>query len=53
MRVLSNLSRHPTMCESFISDPVFLETLVVVLDHTLRDLVFYAIGILINITLHD
>ena len=24
-----------------------------VLDHTLRDLVFYSVGIIINITLHD
>ncbi len=28
------------------------EALVVVLDHTLRDLVFYAVGILINVTSH-
>jgi hypothetical protein len=27
--------------------------LTIVLDNTLRDLVFYAIGIIINITLHD
>jgi len=27
--------------------------LTVVLDHTLRDLVFYSVGIIINITLHD
>jgi len=25
----------------------------VVLDHTLRDLVFYSVGIIINITLHE
>jgi hypothetical protein len=30
-----------------------VETLVLVLDHTLRDLVFYAIGIIINITMHE
>ena len=35
-----------------MTDKNFLETLVVVLDHTLRDLVFYAVGIIINITLH-
>jgi hypothetical protein len=27
--------------------------LVVVLDNTLRDLVFYSVGIIINITLHE
>ena len=36
-----------------MSDKTFLEALIVVLDHTLRDLVFYVIGILINITLHE
>jgi len=41
------------MCEEFVSDKTFLETVIVVLDHTLRDLVFYAIGIIINITLHE
>jgi hypothetical protein len=30
-----------------------LEALTVVLDHTLRDLVFYSVGIIINITLHE
>ena len=29
------------------------EALVVVLDHTLRDLVFYVVGILINVSLHS
>jgi hypothetical protein len=51
--VLSNLSRHPELCLEFVSDRTFLEALTVVLDHTLRDLVFYAIGIVINITLHE
>ena len=27
--------------------------LVVVLDHTLRDLVFYSVGIIINMSLHE
>ena len=27
--------------------------MTVVLDHTLRDLVFYSVGIIINITLHE
>jgi hypothetical protein len=53
VRVLSNLSRHATLCDEFVSDPTFLEALLVVLDHTLRDLVFYSVGIIINITLHD
>ena len=51
VRVLSNLSRHPSLCLEFVNDPTFLEALAVVLDHTLRDLVFYAIGIVINLTL--
>lgn len=53
VRVLSNLSRHQGLCEVYVSDKTFLEALCVVLDHTLRDLVFYAIGIVINITLHQ
>ena len=35
-----------------MSNKNFIEALTIVLDHTLRDLVFYAIGIVINITLH-
>lgn len=53
MRVLSNLSRHSKLCDEFVSDSTFLEALTVVLDHTLRDLVFYSVGIIINITLHE
>jgi len=53
VRVLSNLSRHRELCELFVSDKAFLEALTVTLDHTLRDLVFYSIGIVINITLHE
>lgn len=30
----------------------FLKTLNVVLDHNLRDLVFYSVGIIINVSLH-
>jgi hypothetical protein len=29
-----------------------MQTLSVVLEHTLRDLVFYSVGIIINISLH-
>jgi hypothetical protein len=46
------LSRHATLCAEFVSDKNFVEALTIVLDLTLRDLVFYAIGIIINITLH-
>lgn len=53
VRVLSNLSRHAALCNEFVSDGTFLEALAVVLDHTLRDLVFYSVGIIINITLHE
>lgn len=47
------MSRHAKLCDEFVSDSTFLEALTVVLDHTLRDLVFYSVGIIINITLHD
>jgi len=50
---LSNLSRHAKLCDQFVNDSTFLEALTVVLDHTLRDLVFYSVGIIINITLHE
>lgn len=53
VRVLSNLSRHAVLCDEFVGDSTFLEALSVVLDHTLRDLVFYSVGIIINITLHE
>lgn len=53
VRVLSNLSRHAVLCNEFVTDATFLEALTVVLDHTLRDLVFYSVGIIINITLHE
>lgn len=53
MRVLSNLSRHAALCEEFVRDKTFLEALTIILDHTLRDLVFYSVGIIINITLHS
>ena len=54
VRVLSNLSRHSQLCEEqFTSDKEFLQTLVIVLDHTLRDLVFYSVGIIINMSLHE
>lgn len=41
------------LCEEFVTDPTFLEALMVVLDLTLRDLVFYSVGIIINISLHE
>ena len=50
---MSNLSRHSQLCdEQFTQDKQFCETLVIVLDHTLRDLVFYSVGIIINMSLH-
>lgn len=52
VRVISNLSRHNVLCDEFCNDNTFVEALTVVLDHTLRDLVFYSVGIIINITLH-
>jgi len=53
VRVLSNLSRHSDLCLEFVNDKTFLEAICVVLEHTLRDLVFYTIGIVINITVHE
>ena len=50
--MLSNLSRHATLCDEFVDDKTFLEALTVVLDNTLRDLVYYSVGIIINVTLH-
>lgn len=52
VRVISNLSRHSYLCNQFLSDSAFLQTLDAVLDHTLRDLVFYSVGIIINMSLH-
>jgi hypothetical protein len=53
VRVLSNLSRHASFCENdFQNDKSFLEAIVIVLEYTLRDLVFYSVGILINMSLH-
>jgi hypothetical protein len=53
VRVLSNLSRHAALCEEFVGDKHFTETLLLILDHTLRELVFYTIGIIINMTMHE
>ena len=47
------MSRHAALCDEYVGDQTFLEALTVVLDHTLRDLVFYSVGIIINITLHE
>lgn len=52
VRVISNLSRHSSICDYFLSDTTFLRTICCVLDHNLRDLVFYSVGIVINISLH-
>ena len=53
MRTLSNLSRHPLVCtDQFAKAEDFLSMLNVILDHTIRDLVFYSIGIIINMSLH-
>jgi hypothetical protein len=41
------------MCETFVGEKTFVEGIVVVLDHTLRELVFYTIGIIINVTMHE
>ena len=54
VRVLSNLSRHRELSAAeFSKEDEFLGMLVVVLDHTVRDLVFYSVGIIINMSLHE
>lgn len=50
---MSNLSRHSDLCEAFVSEKDFLEALAIVLENTLRELVFYSVGIVINISLHE
>ena len=52
VRVISNLSRHGDLCNQFLADSEFLQTVGCVLEHTLRDLVFYSVGIIINMSLH-
>ena len=53
VRVLSNLSRHRELSAAEFSEgDEFLGMLIVVLDHTIRDLVFYSVGIIINMSLH-
>ena len=37
----------------FSNEEGFLGMLVIVLDHTIRDLVFYSVGIIINMSLHE
>ena len=38
--------------DQFAKDKEFLQMLNVILEHTIRDLVFYSIGIIINMSLH-
>ncbi len=48
------MSRHKSIAANeFSQEEQFLSMLVVVLDHTLRDLVFYSVGIIINMSLHQ
>ena len=54
VRVLSNLSRHHHISENEFSQvDGFINMLIVVLDHTIRDLVFYSVGIIINMSMHE
>lgn len=52
VRVISNLSRHSTLCDMFLDDATFIKTLACVLDHNLRDLVYFSMGIIVNISLY-
>ena len=48
------MSRHRQLsADEFTKEEEFLSMLVIVLDHTLRDLVFYSVGIIINMSLHE
>ena len=50
---MSNLSRHRELCELFLDDSDFVQNLHAILNTcSLRDLVYYAVGIVINITLN-
>lgn len=52
MRVLCNLSRNKECCALVADSDTLLKVLVEALDSKLRDLVFYNIGLLINIGLN-
>ncbi len=52
VRVISNLSRHSTLCDMFLDDATIIKTLACVLDHNLRDLVYFSMGIIVNISLY-
>ena len=48
------MSRHRQISAAeFSQEEEFLGMLVIVLDHTIRDLVFYSVGIIINMSLHE
>ena len=50
MRALSNLSRHKEIVLLVKEHKLLLEGIPLILDHTLRDLVFYDIGVVINLS---
>ena len=50
MRALSNLTRHKEIVEFVKDNKLLSEGIPLILDHTLRDLVFYNIGVVINLT---
>lgn len=52
MRVLCNLSRNKECCEIIVDSETLLKILVDALDSKTRDIVFYDIGLLINIALN-
>ena len=59
VRVLSNLSRHLHMCRTFADldkaqeeERSFADVLLLLVQNSLRELVYYGIGILINVSLH-
>ena len=51
MRVLCNLSRHPDIAEIFLEDSTLLEAISLLLSHSIADLVYYNVGLIMNLSL--
>ena len=51
VRLMSNLSRHQDLSSEF-GEKIIFDTLMVLLDHSIRDIVYFNIGIILNLTLN-
>jgi hypothetical protein len=49
VRLMSNLSRHRELSSVF-GDKHLFESLTIMLDHSVRDIVYFDIGILLNLS---